>query len=208
MSRRRRSRGAENSSNEEFFNASANPSVNYPNSMSVFQKRLNALTPISSNSRMSDLERRLRNLTNSPPHVLRDESSNPYLEENMDDLEKRLERLQGPRGTVVGRRVYSDRSASSMFNGLNVPAENVDEFRDEWRRIVGIRNTNMAAVRHFNEVYKEQERKYLSNKAANDEKRERRPFNYHRRPFTPYMLRMRKLDMKYPKKSKTAKRKN
>jgi hypothetical protein len=207
MPRRRNSRKAENvSSNEEFFNASANPSVNYPNSpMSVLKKRLNALTPISTNSRMSDLERRLRNLTNSPPHVLRDESSNPYLEENMVDLEKRLERLQGPRGTVVGRRVYSDRSASSMFNGLNVPAENVDEFRDEWRRIIGIKNTNMAAVRHFNEVYKEQERKFLSNQAANDEKRERRPFNYHRRPFTPYMLRMRKLDIKYPK-SKTAKR--
>jgi|LakMenEpi03Aug12_release.lakeMendotaPanAssembly.Ray.scaffolds.fasta_scaffold223997_2 hypothetical protein len=190
MPRRRNSRKAEN---EEFFNASANPSVNYPNS------------PISTNSRLSDLERRLRNLTNSPPHVLRDESSNPYLEENMVDLEKRLERLQGPRGTVVGRRVYSNRSASSLFNGLNVPAENVDEFRDDWRRILGIRNTNMAAVRHFNEVYKDQERKYLENKAANDENLERRPFNYHRRPFTPYMLRMRKLDMKYPK-TKTAKR--
>jgi hypothetical protein len=186
MPRKRNSRGAENSSNEEFFNASANPSVNYPNSpMSVLQRRLNAL----SNS----------------PQVLR-ESSNPYFQENMDDLEKRLERLQGPRGTVVGRQVYSNNSASSMFNGLNVPAENVDDYRNDWRRRIGIRNTNMAAVRHFNEVYKEQERKFLSNQAANDEKRARRPFNYDRRPFTPYMLRMRKLDMKYPK-SKTAKRK-
>jgi len=206
MPRRRNSRKAEN---EEFFNASDNPSVNYPNSpMSVLQKRLNALTPISTNSRMSDLERRLRNLTNSPPHVLRDESSNPYLEENMVDLEKRLERLQGPRGTVVGRRVYT-RDATGLFNGLNAPTTvpGANEFRNSWRRMTGIRNDNVAGVRRFNDAYKEHERKFLANMAENDERRSRRPFNYHPHPITPYMLRMRKLDMKYPKKSKTKKTK-
>ena len=220
MPRTRKSRsprGAENvSSNEEYFNASANPAVNYPNSpMSVLQRRLNALTPVkrnvSTNSTLKDLDRRLRNLTNSPPHVLRDQSSNPYLQENMYDLEKRLETLQGPRGTVVGRRVYSDTSASRMFNGLNVPTtvpgENRDDFRNSWRRVVGIRNDNVAGVRRFNDAYKEHEKKFLANMAANDERRLRRPFNYHRNPITPYMLRMRKLDMKYPKKSKTVKKK-
>lgn len=210
--RKRNPRGAENvSSNEEYFNASANPEVNYSNSpMSVLQRRLTALSPPKPNSNMKELERRLNRLTHSPPHVLREQSSNPYLEENMHDLEKRLETLQGRRGTVVGRRVYSHRNASRLFNGLNaptVPVGNKDDYRNGWRRAIGIRNDNVAGVRRFNDAYKEHERKFLTNMAANDERRTRRPFNYHRHPITPYMLRMRKLDMKYPKKSKTAKKK-
>jgi hypothetical protein len=213
--RKRNPRGAENvSSNEEYFNASDNPAVNYPNSpLYVLQRRLNALSPlkrnISYNSKLADLERRLNRLTHSPPQALRAESSNPYLEENMYDLEKRLEKLEGKtRGTVVGRRVYTQ-DASGLFNGLNapttVPGEN-DDFRNSWRRVAGIRNDNAVGVRRFNDAYKEHERKFLANMAANDERRLRRPFNYHRHPITPYMLRMRKLDIKYPKKNKKTKK--
>ena len=209
---RKKKPGAENvSSNEEYFNASANPAVNYPNSpLSVLQRRLSALSPVkgNTNSRLSELERRLNRLTHSPPHVLRDQSSNPYLQENMYDLEKRLETLQGPRGTVVGRRVYT-RDATGLFNGLNAPTTvpGANEFRNSWRRMTGIRNDNVVGVRRFNDAYKEHERKFLANMAENDERRSRRPFNYHPHPITPYMLRMRKLDMKYPKKSKTKKTK-
>jgi len=210
--RKRNPRGAEIvSSNEEYFNASDNPAVNYPNSpLSVLQRRLNALTPLKQNynSKLADLERRLNRLTHSPPQALRAESSNPYLEENMYDLEKRLEKLEGmPRGTVVGHRVYTQ-DESGLFNGLNAPTTvpGANEFRNSWRRVAGIRNDNVVGVRRFNEAYKEHEKKFLANMDANEERRSRRPFNYHRHPITPYMLRMRKLDIKYPKKSKKAKK--